>query len=145
MKDDTSPILEKSEALQGSTEAQKLDEPRELDKIGTETLLALLQSKTRAEAASKLSIDESTLYMRINKYGLRERIAEFPKDALMRLQLSSVRAAEVLTESLEERVHKLEAATEILNRVGLSGVKETLGASFKDGDKEVKIIVTRGG
>lgn len=102
-------------------EEEKQEKTKELDQTGTETLLALVQCKTNREAAVRLSIDESTLYLRINKYNLRERMAEFPKQALARLQLGSTRAADVLVEKLDSRSESLQAATEILDRVGLRG------------------------
>lgn len=135
-------VDEKSEALQGNTGASSgIEKFGELDKTGSETLLALLQSKTNGEAARTLSIAESTLYQRIKRYNLDKIIEQFPKQALMRLQLGSTRAAEVLVEKLEKRDESLQAATQILDRVGLTGEKtQTLQQFNVNGEMTVEFV-----
>ena len=113
-------------AVQEVGNVAQLEKIGEMPKEGTETLLALLQSRTNGEAAQRLSIAESTLYFRINKFGLDKIIADFPKQALMRLQLGSTRAADKLVEKLDDRREGLQAATEILDRVGLTGDKPSM-------------------
>lgn len=94
-----------------------------LDKKGVETLMALLQEKTVTDAAKVLQIDRTAIYYRISKYGLDKIIAQIPKQAILRLQLASVRAADTMVELLEAKDDKikLEASKETLNRVGISG------------------------
>jgi HEAT repeat protein len=94
-----------------------------LDRTGVETLIALLQTPTNQAAADALKITRQALWLRIQKYKLKEIIAEVPKQAVMRLQLGSTKAAERLidlTDAKDDRV-KLEASKEILDRVGISG------------------------
>jgi len=110
-----------------------------LDKVGQETLLALLSSKTNVEAAERLSIAPNSLWYRIKKYNLDKIIADIPRQALMRLQLGSTRAAEKLVEKLEDRREGLQAATEILDRVGLTGDKgRTLIQNNVSGDMKLE-------
>ena len=112
-----------------------------LDKMGSETLLALVQSKTQREAAEKLSIADNTLWYRIKKYKLDDIIAQIPKQALIRLQLGSTRAAEKLVEKLDSPREGLQAATEILDRVGLTGDKPTVVQQFNvGGDMGVEFV-----
>lgn len=128
-------------AVQEVGNVAQLEKIGEMPKEGTETLLALLQSRTNGEAAQRLSIAESTLYFRINKFGLDKIIADFPKQALMRLQLGSTRAADKLVEKLDDRREGLQAATEILDRVGLTGDKPTVLQQFNvGGDMGVEFV-----
>lgn len=96
------------------------NESLHLDKAGKETLLALLTFRSKTKAAQSLSIDRSTLYQRIERYKLDEIIKELPNKALQTLQLGSERAAEVLVDELDSRQNKMEAAKEVLDRVGLT-------------------------
>lgn len=116
----------------------QLNEIDQMDKVGAETLLALLSTKTNTEAAERLGIERSTLWYRIQKYKLDEMIEKVPKEALMRLQLSSTRAAEKLIEKLDDRKDGLQAATEILDRVGLVGNKGS-GVNIQ-GEKVIAIL-----
>ena len=118
-----------------------------LDKKARETLVALLSSKTLSDAARLLGVERSTIYDRIEKYQLQELLDTIPSRALSVLKHGSVRAAEVMVEELDiYRGQKLEAAKEILDRVGVTSKKQgdTMGVSLSDNTKEVKIIVTRG-
>jgi hypothetical protein len=108
--------------------SKKANKTPQADKTRDETLLALLQEKTKTDAAKRLSIDRSTLYQRIERYGLDQVIAEMPKKALQQLQLGSIRAAEVMVEQLEDRKNKMEAAKEILDRTGV--VRKDSGKGF---------------
>ena len=112
-----------------------------LDKEGVQTLLAYMQSKTVEDAARALGITRQGLWLRVKKYKLDEIISEVPKEALMRLQLGSTKAAEKLVEKLDDRHEGLQAATEILDRVGLTGDKPTVVQQFNvGGDMGVEFV-----
>jgi hypothetical protein len=101
-------------------QADKLNKIPQLPDIATETLVALLSSKTKTEAAHKLQIDRTTLYNRIDKFGLDKIISEIPRKALQTLMMGSERAAEVLVDELDNKrpdSKKIEAAKDILDRV----------------------------
>ncbi len=118
---------------QNKKTGEELTELDGLDTVGTQTLLALIQSKTHQEAADKLSITRGGLWLRVKKYKLDEIIAQFPRQALMRLQLSSIKAAEVLNEEMEKtgfNSKRLEAAKDVLDRVGVTGDKPTTLQQF---------------
>lgn len=95
--------------------------PQSLDKAGTDTLLALLTSSTRTEAAEVLGIDRKTLYLRIEKYGLNEHLDRIPEMALQSLKMGSVKAAENYIKKIDHRDAKisLEASNQVLDRIGL--------------------------
>ena len=97
-----------------------------LDTIGTDTLIALLTTNSRTEAASQLGIARNTLYERIEKYNLNEHIAKIPSHALSVLQQGSVKAANNFVDKLDHRDAKisLDASKEILDRVGV-GVQKS--------------------
>lgn len=122
-----------------------VDKSLHLDQLGKDTLLALLTSKTKTEAANKLSISRQQLYNREKKYGLVKFLEEIPQKALQTLQMGSVRAAEMLVEQLDSDKNAMEAAKEILDRVGI--VKRegpTIATQFNlSGEKDsFKIITT---
>ena len=108
-----------------------------------ETLVALLSSKTKTEAAQKLSLSRNALYERIEKWELDKVLARIPQQALQTLQMGSDLAAETLIDALGNRHERLDAAKEILDRVGLTGDKATnmtqinigseLGVKFEKG------------
>jgi hypothetical protein len=99
-----------------STKLNKLDQGKELD-----TVMAVLSTRTYTDAAERLGIDRTTLYLRMDKWNIKERIAKIPEKALARLELMSIDAAETLTGKLDNPRESMEAATEILDRVGISG------------------------
>lgn len=119
------------------------DDFLQLDTKGQTTLVALLTSKSISEAARNLKISRDTLYYRIDKYKLRIFLEKIPEQALDTLRMASSEAAEVFVRNLNKPLREMEAAREILDRVGVTGRKETMGVAFKDGDKEVKFVVTR--
>lgn len=98
------------------------DKTQQLDEKGIETLLALICSKSRSEAAKHLGIDRSTLYNRIEKYQLDALVKKLPEEALGALKMASVKAANVLIQNLNNRDSKLqlESAKQILDRVGVT-------------------------
>lgn len=123
-------------------ELQPIKESRELDATGKETLLALLTYRTKTAAAKALSIDDSTLYQRINKYELNKFLEELPTRALQQLQLGSVRAAEVMIEQLDDRKNKMEAAKEILDRTGVTRKEAKTQVNIAGGDMKIDFIST---
>lgn len=100
---------------------QDTNKTKQLDAVGLETLTAILAHKTKTQAAEALSIDRSTLYQRIEKYGLEDFIAGIPKRALQTLQINTERAAEVIVNKLDDHKRDFEAAKEILDRTGIRG------------------------
>lgn len=122
----------------------ELDESIQLDKTAIETLVALLSSKTITEAAKRLNVTRQSLYNRMERYKLRPILETIPEQALDTLRMASNDAADVFVRNLNKPLREMEAAKEILDRVGVTGKKESMGVAFKDGDKEVKFVVTRG-
>lgn len=96
-----------------------------LDRIGTETLVALLSSDTRTEAAERLGLSRNALYERITKYGLEAHIAKVPEQALSVMRQGSLKASENYIKKIDHRDPKisLEASNQILDRIGL-GAKQ---------------------
>lgn len=108
-----------------STKKQSSDkELQPLDKVGTETLIALLSSETRTEAAEKLGIARKNLYERIAKYQLDKHLEVIPQQALGVLRQGSLKAAENYIKKIDHRDARvsLEASNQVLDRIGL-GVK----------------------
>lgn len=96
-----------------------------LNRIGTETLVALLSSDTRTEAAERLGLSRNALYERITKYGLEAHIAKVPEQALSVMRQGSLKASENYIKKIDHRDPKisLEASNQILDRIGL-GAKQ---------------------
>jgi transposase len=94
----------------------------------TETLFAVLTTATYQAAAEKLGITYEGLWKRMKKFGTRETIAEMPKQALERLQIGSIKAANELVDELDHHqvIIRQTAATEVLDRVGISNKPQTL-------------------
>lgn len=92
-----------------------------LDRVGTETLVALLSSDTRTEAAEKLGLSRNALYERIAKYGLEAHIAKVPEQALSVMRQGSLKASENYIKKIDHRDPRisLEASNQILDRIGL--------------------------
>jgi len=92
-----------------------------LNKKGTETLEALLTTKTLTAAAAMLEIDRVTLYKRIDEYQLNELVAQIKQQAVLTLAQSSVDAAENLAKKIDSSDDKASilASTEILDRAGI--------------------------
>jgi len=119
----------------------------QLDKIGKETLVALLSHRTRTATALSLGIDRRTLFDRIKKYGLDELIETIPEQALQTLRIGSDLAAEELCNELDHRSVEVrqKAAESILDRVGLVAKdKRTDSLEMKDGDRSITFKITRG-
>lgn len=103
-----------------------------LDRIGTETLVALLSSDTRTEAAERLGLSRNALYERITKYGLEAHIAKVPEQALSVMRQGSLKASENYIKKIDHRDPRisLEASNQILDRIGL-GAKQQQQASVQ--------------
>lgn len=101
--------------------------------VVAETLLAILTSETYEEAAKKLNMTGDGLRLRRVKFGIDKRIAELPAEALDRLRLGSVRAANTFVKNLDDPQKDMEAAKEILNRVGITDKTPTIAQQFNFG------------
>lgn len=102
--------------------SKKLPRTSKTDEIKLkETILALSTCTTQTKAAEKLGISHRALTNRLNKWQLREYIAEMTNDALASLQLGSKKAAENFVNKLDSRNESIsmDASREILDRVGL--------------------------
>lgn len=84
-----------------------------------ETLLAILTTSTFTEAASKLGITLEGLSKRRIKYGIDKQIAALPEQALDRLRIGSVKAANELVNQLDDRQIQFrnKAANDVLGYV----------------------------
>ena len=89
-------------------------------KVETETLLALATSDTVTEAAQRLGINRTTLYERIAKYGLTEKLKDIQNVAKMELLAGAGKAARNLVNKVDHQDPNisLKSSTEILDRVG---------------------------
>lgn len=98
---------------------------QKLDKSGTETLIALLTSDTRTEAAEKLGITRSSLYARIEKYEIDKHLEAVPAQALGVLRQGSLKAAENFVKKVAHSNPNvsMEASKEVLDRVGVVSQK----------------------
>ena len=98
-----------------------------------ETLLAILTTNSYEEAAKKLHMTGDGLRLRRVKYGIDKRVAELPAEALDRLRMGSVRAANTFVNNLDNPTKDMEAAKEILNRVGITDKTPTVAQQFNVG------------
>lgn len=91
-------------------------------KVETETLLALATSDTVTEAAERLGIQRNTLYERIHKYGLTEKLKDIQNAAAVELLTSSTKAARKIGELVDNKDPNiaLKASTENLDRIGIT-------------------------
>lgn len=96
--------------------------------IVLETVTALLTSGSVTKAAAYLGISRASFYERMERYPqIKEEIDKIPQRALETLKQGSLRAAEVFVEQLDVRDNKMEAAKQILDRVGV-GTKQSVVA-----------------
>ena len=91
-------------------------------KVETETLLALATSDTVTEAAERLGISRFTIYERINKYGLADKLKDIQNAAAVELLTSSSKAARKIGELVDHKDPNIaiKASTENLDRIGLT-------------------------
>lgn len=90
--------------------------------LAGETLIAVLTSPNMTVAGEKLGITRQMVHERINRYGLKEKIANLKQEALLELQMGAHKAVYTLTRSLDSDNEMLakSAADSILDRVGLT-------------------------
>lgn len=91
-------------------------------KLGTveaDTMLAILTTNSYRDAAAQLGISEDGLLLRRKQYGLDAKINALPQQALERLKIYSVRAADTFGRNLNNPRNQMTAAAEILDRVGV--------------------------
>lgn len=94
---------------------------QKVPQIVSETITAIVGCKTMTEAAQILGIDRTTLYDRIDRYPeIKTAVEQIKEKARLTLHHGAFRAAEVLVEQLENRENRMEAAKEVLDRVGLT-------------------------
>ena len=107
--------------------------------LASETLLAVVMSNTVQEAADKLGITRQMVHERINRYELKDKIAELRAHALLDLQMGASKAAQKLVrlvDSENETVARA-ASDSVLDRVGLTkadtgdGKGNTFNFNFK--------------
>ncbi|MGE5445183.1 MAG: hypothetical protein ACM3SR_11385 [Ignavibacteriales bacterium] len=111
------------------------------------TLMAIISTTTDDEAIARCPYSRSQFYRlkpQLIKYK-ETYLNQSLQNSLDMLKALSPKAVGVLGDQLDlkrnEQVRN-KAANDILNQA--IGKRETIGASFKDGDKEFKFVVTRG-
>jgi hypothetical protein len=88
--------------------------------IISETVAAIISTKTKGDAADKIGISETALYKRLDKHPeIKEIINKIPETALNLLKESSLKAAEKIVETIDDKSKGLEAAKDVLDRVGV--------------------------
>ena len=97
-----------------------------LQNIEAETMLAILTTHSYHEAAQKLGLTDEGLILRRKKLGIDEKINTLPQEALQRLKIYSVKAADVFGKNLDNRQRDMTAAAEILDRVGVGKGPQTI-------------------
>lgn len=107
--------------------------------LASETLLAVVMSKTIQEAAGKLGITRQMVHERITKYELKDKITALKTNALTELEVGATKAAQNLVSKIDSEDEKtsLAASNSVLDRVGLTKADTTGGAStiiFNQGD-----------
>lgn len=124
----------------------------DLDTEQKNGVLALTLARSTNEAARifKTTTKRSRAYFYSKVYPTikdiwKEISLGLPDDALRILRGGSVAAAYELTKEIEHKDVRIrnKASNDILGHV-ISNKKEATGFAFKDGDKEFKVIVTRG-
>lgn len=97
-------------------------EQKALDKVATQTLLALLTTHTKTDACKQLGIGRTALYARIDKYDLNSFLEALPAHAMAVLQQGSIEAAENFVNKLKSYNESIsmDASREILDRVGVT-------------------------
>lgn len=103
-------------------------EQKPLDRVASETLLALLTTNTKTEACKKLNIGRTALYARIDKYGLNTFLDTLPSHALGVLQQGGIEAAENFVNKLKSYNESIsmDASREILDRIGVTKKSDNL-------------------
>lgn len=96
-------------------------------KKATQTLIALWEHDSVADAAKALGISDVAVYKRINNWGLKDKIREMNTMGEVVLQMGTAKAASNLISKLDSGDDKisLEASKEVLDRTGLTKVSDT--------------------
>lgn len=84
------------------------------------TLMALATNDTITAAAKELGINRNTLYERIEKYGLKEKLSSIQEMARLELITGAGKAARNLVAKIDHENPdiSLRSSTEILDRIG---------------------------
>ena len=90
--------------------------------LAGETLIAVLTSSNMTEAGEKLGITRQMVHERINRYDLKDKIANLKQEAMLELHLGTHKAVQTLVKSLDSKNESVAkaAADSILDRVGLT-------------------------
>lgn len=90
--------------------------------LAGETLIAVLTSPNMTVAAEKLGITRQMVHERINRYDLKEKIANLKQEAMLELQMGANKAVYTLVRSLDSQNESVakSAADSILDRIGLT-------------------------
>jgi hypothetical protein len=111
------------------------------DKLINDLVLALILKPDRLSQAEYLHMGESTLYLKLKQHPeVFKRLAEIPKEAIANLQAGSLEATEVLRGALKEHKNKMEAASQILDRVGITGGKSGVGLKVEGSGMTVEFL-----
>lgn len=91
-------------------------------KIQMDTLLALASNDTITDAAASLGVSRETVYQRIHKFGLTEKLKDIHQAATVELITGAGKAARNLISKIdsENQDISLKASVETLDRVGLT-------------------------
>jgi molybdenum-dependent DNA-binding transcriptional regulator ModE len=103
----------------------KIEEPKQTPKQAKremETLMALATNDTLTAAAEELNISRKSLYERIERYGLTEKLNNIRTAAQAELITGSTKAARNLIDKIDSQDENisLKASTETLDRVGVT-------------------------
>lgn len=90
--------------------------------VEAETLVALATHDTVTAAAESLGVSRETVYQRIHKYGLAEKLSDIKTAAIVELATGAGKAARNLIAKIdhEDPTISVKASTETLDRIGLT-------------------------
>jgi transposase-like protein len=91
-------------------------------KKASDTMQAILETDTMTAAAKKLGIKRQTLYERVDRFDLRDQIADLRHNALLELLASSTKASRKLIKHMDSEDEKvsLAASNSVLDRTGIT-------------------------
>lgn len=97
--------------------------------LAAETLVAVLLSENMQQAADRLGISRQHLYVRIDKYDLKDKIADLKEKAQLELYAGVTKAANKLVELIDSQDEQMakDASESILDRVGLTKADKKAG------------------
>jgi molybdenum-dependent DNA-binding transcriptional regulator ModE len=98
-----------------------------------ETLMALATSDTLTQAAEDLGISRKSLYERIDKYNLTEKLNNIRTAAQAELYTGATKAAKNLIDKIDspDENISLKASTETLDRAGVTKVNDQQAPSIQ--------------